>query len=1246
MKNSYCKISIDSESNVIFNYILDGRGTVTRENVKDHNNLIVKILQNVLKQPLNPRELSLNVKSRIEIYNSSFSDLITKLSENIDIFHVEKKLTSNSVICTYKRSSNNKRTIDIFDSIKTRIILGISKQEIIQDFKTLLDVENIENIVENALDMIRNEKIVDKPDIKFQEIGTTITIQPWSMGYDILVNDSANYKEFKYLLFWFIKIVSSTVNKKLKQKIPSPIVSPSPSVKSSISDKSSQKSLDSLDDIDLNIDNLEQDGGYIRYKLAGAPKKSKNNNYLINALQYADKDLFANNYARDGCQSASQPVVFSKDKKEELEMKNQMYFDNMLEYGSSKENLNYYACPKLWCPQSKVPLSVDDPNAKCPLQNEKPMIMNSKEDKNGKRYLVLRVPKKGGPNENGLCVPCCAKKEPRKDLIDKCMSHLKQNSSKEQKDVVNVIENNNDNNESYIMNQSAPLPIGRYGTIPEILHNILFHGKDIPYTGCSSSLHKSHNCFVRNGIEKNKSNSCLLAIINILNFKHKKEFIDNIKSNLDFITFISLDNGNICKQFMTLHEGKNLKSKFEIFQKNKTLCNLHNYSTNSSQHLKIYDSYLKYIQYVSSDDFTIEKNPSFLYSLINNLYKVNIVIFEKEINNEVFLKCPSQTELNADFNPIVGIIIKEGNYYEPIEIRMRKSSGLKKLKLNDYPKLKEVISVCIQSDNSHSYIYNNLYGLHNWIKSAILKNHTKYMFEKIIINDDLTINKILSKKNILFEFDKIGSSYLPILIKDFQISSKNIVFYSDIINNSHNISVLKDDYQLLYEICKGKNINIDIGYIDKQTDEEYFTTIHMTSNKMIMPKTLIIHKNDDNTTLNKYIIINKRNSKKWYQLQQMVVNTLLKKLKESELKKLDILNRTDKIKFLKTFFVNMPFKNKIQIILEELPTDSFYSLKLWLSNKMIAYKYDIFSYVIKNNKNKQNEFIFSQNALIKNGVKQLPLKLLSYHPALPNYINGIEEMNITNVDIKDLKKKEDQYPDIFNGTYIKLPTKWTSQKKSKWSDMVIIKTQYTKTTIPNFVHWISKQIGQNIKYKQVIDVTRPKYFKAMTNDESMSRILQDPSFMQEWLNNVNKFYNTVQLFMKNVFNDMPVTERQERLNSILNNDNLYTNDFHILSISELLNVSILMLHRGAYGKFDKDTKFRGTMVDHVVSSSFMKAHTDMESRPLIILNKSCGSGNNYCEYNLITEKNNPKLIYMKMSDIHESISALISKHLE
>ena len=95
-----------------------------------------------------------------------------------------------------------------------------------------------------------------------------------------------------------------------------------------------------------------------------------------------------------------------------------------------------------------------------------------KNDPKKKRYVKLIK-----PDENNLCVPCCFKKEPKDEELNKCKFY-NDNKPEEEEVIVNKDEN-------YLVN-TAPITVGRYGAIPQSLHELLF--PNVKFSLCSILL--------------------------------------------------------------------------------------------------------------------------------------------------------------------------------------------------------------------------------------------------------------------------------------------------------------------------------------------------------------------------------------------------------------------------------------------------------------------------------------------------------------------------------------------------------------------------------------------------------------------------------------------------------------------------------------------------------------------------------------------------------------------------------------
>lgn len=1275
LKNgTYCKVMIDNNGNILFSYIIDLRQAINWKDIINNRDNIVINLEGAIKQSIKLKELSLKLNVFFEIDNSSMDLLSKKIGEYIDIFHVIKisrEKDKQRITCVYKRSSNyNKDAVDISEYVKSRLQIGILKNDIIMELVNLgINSDEANNIIDDEIEMIkRDNDMIDgeKPKVNISNTGTIILIEPYREGYLVNIINLPNKKELSFLLYWLTRIIASTRDTKkiIKQQPIKTYIAPK---KESSSSSSSKKSEEDEDDLGLKDYDLS-DGG--------APLGKQKHSYFINMLQLADKDLFGENYAREKCQATNQPIVISPEYKKTLEDNNNLHFDNIIEYGSKPDIKNYYACPRLWCPQSKIPLNVKDPSAKCPIENEEPMQLFWDNDKNKERYVKLIK-----PNEKGVCVPCCLKKKPKEEELTKCKSFIQEPKkdikvSEIKKELVDIgpeslKEDDVLKEENYIMNQTAPIFVGRYGAIPSILHELLF--PDISFVLCSKTLNKTQKCLVRKGIshrvstkESYTNDSLLHAIAHSLNFKDKNTFIKDIKKNLDLITFISLENGEVCKSFIDITEiipednkvlCNELKKWLESNETTKKLFNTDSlycddYTWELSRLLNIYKGYTKFINYLSTNDYPTEKSPYYLYSLLSSLYDVLLVIWEKiEKTNEINIVCPYYSSFEdllsgMDLYPNMIMLLKEKKYYEPLELKLRSTDGEKFIKLNEFPNMKKLISQCTklkEHNDINNNLYSKIYTLNQWTKTKILKDSNKFIINRILINNDLSIDRFLTKGNILIKIDiPITISLLPTFIKNLNI--KQIIFYDDIIDTKFNINILSNDLDIYSEkINSLGNISLEIGQLKKGINKdafEFYTTLVIPIRKI--KNTNIIHTNIENIITN-YKNIQNKDSKKWYQLQIMVANKLINTYDDISLELLQKLSTQEKVDTLFKLFSNITHKNdinKLQIIFEEIPIYSIKSIKDWINNIIIYTKYDYFDKVINEN---NKEFSFSQLAII-NGI---PEKLLLYHNYLPN--NNINENKLITDDyvIEDIKEDLYEMPSLYSGTPEKLKTKWIMHKKSKWINMVILNnSNYNKQTIPEFYKWFSKKIGISSSYDEVKKVTRSKYFELMNNKEGMFLILEDPSYFNEWNNNISKKYKTVQLFWDNFYLDSTDNEKRKIINKILDDDVLFPNDLNLISISELLNISILIIHRGKYGKYEESLK-RGDIDDLVLSSTLFVAKKNMLNRPIIILNKSNDKYKSI--YSAIIEKTDKisyNSIYLQYKDIPNNVKMLIDAHMK
>jgi len=1254
-ENSYAKITISSSS-ITINYILDLRRNITWDIIENHLNKIINYLQTTFETKIKFYPISIKIHNFINISNVPFDILKNNISKYPQIFNIIS--TKETINLIYKRSSNySSETFDYSKYIKNRLLLGIDNKEIIEELISFgLSQDEAKKLISAEQDLLNEiDTNLIKETNEDKKMNTIVIIKKSKNGFEIIIHNSQNKKEYNYLIYWLSRIISSSqlktgdTKKKLltKKKEKTPSTSPDSVI--------SNQSLEELKVSDSNSESNSNSGG--------APNDKEDQRYRIQLLQNTDKDLFGEKYAREKCQKKNQPFVISKESRDKLISEGKYYTDNDIYYGSRKDKMNYYLCPRLWCKISKVP--ADPVTKKCPIEDEDVILsfFDNKDEEGVKRYVKLVK-----PNENDICAPCCFKKPPKEADLNKCKNYEGYNPIKaiEKPEI-------DDKDENYLVNFPAPIQIGRYGSVPQYLHEFLF--TSIKYNICSKDLNKSEKCLVRKGIihkqiNKNNSNysdSLIFSIIYLLNFNNKNDFIKDIKKKLDLISFLSIEDGNVCKAFMDrlpiipdenpilieklkkhLIDFPHLNSLYQI--------NIKNNNYKLSRLLAIFKSYNKFIDYIEINNYHTNKSSYYFYSLIVNLYNKLLIVWEKDGNNTNII-CPYFTSYNdlissMEINPDVIMLLKEKKYFEPLEIKSKSKEGIKIFNLNSFPKLISLLDSCsINKENKDNKdTYKHIYSLYNWIKTKGngLDNPDKFIIDTIIINSDLTIEHFLTKGKILITIKKIGISYLNRIIKDFNITS--IIFYEDLTDNStiFNININIKDLNLFKEKAINLDIKYDIGELDKKIPhKEPLNEIYTN---------LIIHKKPLN---NNYIIHTRlyddlylyekdtyKDNKKWFQLQIMVMTTIIRKINKERLKELLLMKRIDYInELLKLFDPKIPHINKIRLILEEIPIYSISHIKNYLNKLLIYYKYDFLNPSININ-NKNNQFEFSQIAL-NNGI---PFELLNYHSSAPfnNFIYSDYENNDYEFYNDIVIENVGELPSIFKGTLKKLNSKWIMHKKSKWYNMQILKSDiYSKNVFIDFFNWFASYIKVKTDFSNLQEITDNKLRIIKDDEENFKSILKDTKLFKLVLKAAKKTFSNVNTFYNNFFEDLTIPEKNDIINKVIING-FPLNDLYIISMSEILNINILTIHRAIY-KTTKDDLIRGDIDDLVISTTFYKAQNNYLNRPFIIFYKDLNVDINETSYYLIIDSLLPishKSIYLKLSDIPSEINILVEEHLK
>lgn len=455
----------------------------------------------------------------------------------------------------------------------------------------------------------------------------------------------------------------------------------------------------------------------------------KNNNYIIQKLYAADPDLFqyeqregVKAYART-CQWSSrrQPVVVNKNELDNILKKYPDAISGYAKTGSNKnlEDKNYYICPKIFCPKTRVALSFEDyvkNNRKCPDSDETPLLFNDtyyhrKQGSDPDNDMALKTDRyptflAKGTHPQRHCIPCCYKKLSVKECEDKYYDKNGNRIDKGKEKKVDIVDDEQQQqqpeqdqeymkkeketaHERYIKGQDFyPLEAKRFGLLPDKLISFFNQSKTqgSRHDG-TGNINEKTNAFFRYGV--NQSNQSFInSIESILGYDNLIEYIIN---NIDVLYFLKMENGRILKIFIDDSQNifnvdvfKDFKEWFITQKKYITQMSLQRLipvldeSKGDFKNIKdnyeiirefvVYNAFINFKKYLQ--DPNVIKDHIILYSLIVqpfiNKNKYNIVVIEYSHNNELNIYCGINSDIKPDINYPFVFIFKRNQYYERI----------------------------------------------------------------------------------------------------------------------------------------------------------------------------------------------------------------------------------------------------------------------------------------------------------------------------------------------------------------------------------------------------------------------------------------------------------------------------------------------------------------------------------------------------------------------------------------------------
>lgn len=377
--------------------------------------------------------------------------------------------------------------------------------------------------------------------------------------------------------------------------------------------------------------------------------------YAMRMLQKADPKLFGYGKYAAVCTATAkrQPIAVSK---EELEKIGKLYpgaVTNFVNTGSTPElaSKNHYICPYVWCPKSRVALSkkqFEKLGRRCPVVTveETPIVMDSPYFKGHARHAELLDPSK---HPDGFAAPCC----------------FKHNNGES-------IDDNTNSGPNYVQSERFPAPPDRWAILPPVL-NALFHGGKCGNRadGSGNLSSGSGMCLARRGVET--TNQPFLQCVSSLWGIDVDAVTDRLVQRLDMPLFLSLNNGDLCKEFVGLTQPA-FREFSQWFLQQRTYIAKFNLQRVAervarSKGMDDEDVHREYIWYAAFTayraflrDETALKMPSNAMHLVGAV-SLPLLVFELEEDDSVHVPCLSVPLITA---ARVHVILTRHGVFEPV----------------------------------------------------------------------------------------------------------------------------------------------------------------------------------------------------------------------------------------------------------------------------------------------------------------------------------------------------------------------------------------------------------------------------------------------------------------------------------------------------------------------------------------------------------------------------------------------------
>jgi hypothetical protein len=735
-----------------------------------------------------------------------------------------------------------------------------------------------------------------------------------------------------------------------------------------------------------------------------------------------------------------------------------------------------------------------------------------------------------------------------------------------------------------ILITEAPINEGRYGVVPEDVHNIII--PNTPFEKCFSAL-STVPCVVRLGIA-HEGDSLMRAIAAALGM-HKNNLIALIQQSLDPLGFLALDDGKVVQSYLSddttatpqqIAKTKAWLAKYPDYNKLVDL-SVHN---NLLRHVMIYQAYFRFLHKLASND----TKP--IYQIIEVLacVGVNLIVLEKTSQETAEAYCPSRL-IEEPLKRIV-VLLKDRQFFEPIVLKRRSKPHVSVFEEAELPGLMKLLQdTC---DRSFKGILSEMHGFKQWTETMIPLSKRYLGVSGVILTPDLQVQALMTSGNYIIKMSRsVPTSVLPGIAKIFDI--KNLYFYEDLVDHTIRTKSVTTYELKLFQMkveSIGMTLDTSFGFDRDSTDPivnegRYVLRDAYASS---FPAIRVTHGHSFGSTVK---------DRQIYQVRQAITKTLLE---HYDTLVVPLLKRKDATATLMNTFKALIHGSKdyskyVRQVLETIPyKEGRDAILRW--QRMGYADPEWTSDVIKT---QQNARVFTQVAVeAPGGIPDYVISPPIGHVVMPSPLDGPALEPVINhiEDVPEFLKVADNLID--------LPTKWRSRSFKKFQ---IIDNEYKRDSFEQLVTFLSKMTGITL-VRSEIDRARKTHvlnvMKAPRNRVQQEKLLSDISlfaFLSSHYS-IGRKFKSVKELLDHIGTD---TNRDRNMAKVFaeSEERLWPTDIDMAYLSKLLDITIFVIRRADYNSKDDKNKKRNDEDDRMVSSTILVGSDNWQRRPVVFLYK-------------------------------------------